>query len=152
MSSVTPARNTKQRAQENDRDLALNSPPKHAVSRREGHSDSRGLKMQGSGGNNEFYKTMNILWVLLTIAVALVPIAVQGQQPLDCDSVGGDDSHVCSCIWSTRVSCKDADLTDVPTGIPPNIVILELTGNKITQWMDLWDALFSEHREVVVGN
>ncbi|XP_019630301.1 PREDICTED: carboxypeptidase N subunit 2-like [Branchiostoma belcheri] len=72
-------------------------------------------------------KTMAIsVWgLLLTIT-----ITVQGQPQLACESVG-DGSPVCSC-GSGRVSCKDADLTHVPTDIPPDTETLELSGNKIT--------------------
>ncbi|XP_035689214.1 leucine-rich repeat-containing protein 15-like isoform X2 [Branchiostoma floridae] len=71
---------------------------------------------------------MHILWVLLTVPAVVT--TVQGQRPLACDSVG-DGSPVCSCR-SGRVSCEDADLTDVPTDIPPDTGTLELSGNKIT--------------------
>eukprot|EP00058_Branchiostoma_floridae_P015228 XP_002600716.1 hypothetical protein BRAFLDRAFT_83458 [Branchiostoma floridae] len=74
------------------------------------------------------FKTMHILWVLLTVPAVVT--TVQGQRPLACDSVG-DGSPVCSCR-SGRVSCEDADLTDVPTDIPPDTGTLELSGNKIT--------------------
>ncbi|CAH1237909.1 SLIT2 [Branchiostoma lanceolatum] len=69
---------------------------------------------------------MSIVWVLLTIAA----VTVEGQPQPACDSVG-DGSPVCSC-GTGRISCKDADLTDVPTDIPPDTDTLELSGNSIT--------------------
>ncbi|CAH1237912.1 SLIT2 [Branchiostoma lanceolatum] len=75
-----------------------------------------------------FFKAMHILWVLLAISAVLV--AVQGQPQPACDSVG-DASPVCRCT-STRVNCKNAGLTDVPTDIPPGTRKLDLSGNKIT--------------------
>ncbi|XP_066302912.1 chondroadherin-like protein [Branchiostoma lanceolatum] len=71
---------------------------------------------------------MHFLWVLLAISAVLV--AVQGQPQPACDSVG-DASPVCRCT-STRVNCKNAGLTDVPTGIPSGTRKLDLSGNRIT--------------------
>ncbi|XP_035678988.1 decorin-like [Branchiostoma floridae] len=55
---------------------------------------------------------------------------VHGQPRIACDSEG-DESPACIC-WSETVSCQDADLTAVPSDIPPDTIVLKLSRNKIS--------------------